>query len=86
MRSARGSFLVLLAVCLPAGGCADYMNNRDSVTLGVGNAMLANQGIHTIDPFPPNAKNTDIDGDGRAVEQLQRIYRGGPIVAAPAGG
>ena len=84
MRSARNSVLALLAVCLPAGGCADYLNNRDSVTLGVGNAMLANQGIHTIDPFPPDAHNTDIDGDGHVVVRAQRIYRGAPIVPAAA--
>ena len=84
MRSARNSVLILLAVCLPAGGCADYMANRDSVTLGVGNAMLANQGIHTIDPFPKEAWNTDIDGDGRAVARAQRLYSGAAPVPAPS--
>ena len=42
------------------------MANRDSVTLGVGNAPQANIGIHTIDPFPPEAWDTDIRRDGRA--------------------
>ena len=66
----------MLGACLLAGGCADYLANRDSVTLGVGNATQANIGIHTIDPFPPEAWDTDIDGDGRVVARAQRIYRG----------
>ncbi|MGR3686883.1 MAG: hypothetical protein ACU0D5_11655 [Paracoccaceae bacterium] len=41
-------------------GCADYMNHRDSVTLGAGNAPEANTAIHTINPFPPGASNTTI--------------------------
>jgi hypothetical protein len=84
MRSARNRVLAVLAICLPVAGCADYMNNRDAVTLGVGNAMLANQGIHTIDPFPKEAWNTDIDGDGRVVARAQRLYRGSAAVQATA--
>ena len=84
MRSARNRAVAALAACLLASGCADYMANRDTVTLGVGNAMEANVGIHTIDPFPREAWETDIDGDGKVVARAQRIYlRGAAPVAAP---
>jgi len=53
--------VLVVGASLLLGGCADYMNNRDSVTLGVGNANYANIGVHTVDPFPPNSKNTNID-------------------------
>ena len=77
----------MLAACLMTAGCANYMTNRDSVTLGVGNAMEANVGIHTIEPFPANAQNTDIDADGRTVARAQRIYiRGAGAATAPAPG
>ena len=79
----------MLAACLMTAGCANYMTNRDSVTLGVGNAMEANVGIQTIDPFPREAWNTDIDADGRPVARAQRIYVRGaaaaPAAPAPAG-
>ena len=48
-------------------GCADYMNHRDSVTLGAGNAVEGNIGLHTIDPFPADAYDTDIDRQGTEV-------------------
>lgn len=55
-------------------GCADYMNHRDSITLGAGNAPEANIGIHTVDPFPPQAENTDIRVDRTKVNQAYERY------------
>ncbi|MFC3205007.1 hypothetical protein [Aquamicrobium soli] len=69
----RNSLLVLLAAML-LGGCADYMNHRDSITLGAGDAMEANLGIHTIKSFPPDAKNTNIRVDGAKVQQAYKRY------------
>ncbi|TPM11519.1 hypothetical protein FJ960_01895 [Mesorhizobium sp. B2-3-11] len=71
--------LVLMACVCTLAGCADYMSNRDSVTLGAGDAMLANQGIHTVDPFPPDAHNTRIEGSGRRVQGAMERYTGGPL-------
>jgi hypothetical protein len=59
-------------------GCADYMNNRDSITLGVGDAPQANLAMQTIDPFPPDAKNTDIRIDPEKVAQAYEKYIAGP--------
>jgi hypothetical protein len=69
----RNSLLALLAAAL-LGGCADYMNHRDSLTLGAGDAMEANLGIHTIKPFPPEAKNTRIRVNGAKVQQAYDRY------------
>jgi hypothetical protein len=74
MPSLQRNSLIALAAALMLGGCADYMNNRDSVTLGAGDAMEANIGIHTIDPFPPQAKNTRIRVDGEKVQQAYERY------------
>lgn len=56
MPSSRKSKLVLIAVlALTLAGCADYMNRRDSVSLGIGNATEGNIAIQTINPQPPVA-------------------------------
>lgn len=78
------SRVLLLVSCAALTSCADYLASRDSITLGAGNAMEANVGIHTIDPFPPVARNTRIEGDGHAVARAQRDYRRGIRAAAPA--
>ncbi|MCX2725651.1 hypothetical protein [Roseibium salinum] len=76
-----------LAIATLVSGCADYMNRRDTVTLGSGNAMEANIGIHTITPFPAAAAHTYIPGDGRAVLTAQGRYLtpGDPDVVIQSG-
>lgn len=71
----KSNLLALVAI-FALGGCsnADYMNNRDSITLGLGNANQANIGIHTIDPFPPSAKNTKIEVTGKKVGDAYSRY------------
>ncbi|WP_248157103.1 hypothetical protein [Roseibium sediminicola] len=65
-------FLVLPAVLL--AGCADYMSHRDTVTFGAGNAMEANMAIHTAQPFPPRAYDTNIERDGKSAVNAQDRY------------
>ena len=55
-------------------GCADYLNHRDSVTLAAGDAQDWNRVVHTIDPWPPHVKNTDIDGDGQRIAAVIGRY------------
>ncbi|MCR9236462.1 MAG: hypothetical protein NXI17_07305 [Alphaproteobacteria bacterium] len=54
--------------------CADHMNNRDSITLGAGNATEANMGIHTVDPFPATALDTTIYSSPEKVAQAHARY------------
>lgn len=58
--SRRNKLLACAILAISLSGCADYMNHRDSVTLGAGNAPEGNTAIHTINPFPPGASNTSI--------------------------
>lgn len=43
----------------------DYRDRRDTVTSSAGNANAANIATHTVDPWPPHAKNARIPLDGR---------------------
>ncbi|WP_299478033.1 pilus assembly protein [uncultured Roseibium sp.] len=87
MFTRRTDRLVVLAAFLLLGGCADYMSHRDTVTVGAGNAMDANMGIHTIQPFPRQAYNTNLPGDGKKAVQAQERYLapGDPDVVTAAG-
>jgi len=73
MRS-RNSLLAIVAGSSLLSGCADYLNNRDTITLGAGNAVEANLGIHAANPFPSSANNTDIDIDSEKVQQAYGRY------------
>ena len=89
MRS-RNSLFVILAGSSLLAGCADYLNNRDSVTLGLGNATQANLGIHTVNPFPASANDTHIHVDPQKVQDAYGRYivpgDDDVVVAKPATG
>jgi hypothetical protein len=67
-------WIAIFALPLLLAACADYMSHRDTVTLGAGNAMEANIGLHTVNPFPPLANNTRIDRDGKSAILAQERY------------
>ena len=45
-----------------------YRARRDSITPELGNSVAHNIAVQTIDPWPPNVRNSRIDVDG---ERLQ---------------
>ncbi|ANL36464.1 MULTISPECIES: hypothetical protein [Rhizobium] len=78
LQNAKRVLLVAAAAGL-ASGCADYMNNRDSITFGVGNAVEANKAIHIQDPFPPEAQRTQIASDGKVIRRVVTQYQNGGV-------
>lgn len=57
-------------------GCASeaYLNNDDTVTLGVGDAVAANRVAQTINPTPPVANRTTINSDGNRILTGTKLY------------
>lgn len=74
MFTPRTDRLAAFAAVLLLGGCADYMSHRDTVTVGAGSAMQANMGIHTVQPFPRQAYNTNLPTDGQTAVNAQERY------------
>ncbi len=87
-RNSRTSLKVLAAAAAALGvaGCADYLNNHDTVTLRAGDAQQWNRVVQTTDPWPPYVKNTDIDGDGQRTAVGVRRYSTGTTPVASGGG
>ncbi|MBX4924298.1 hypothetical protein [Rhizobium binae] len=71
--------LLVFAAAGLATGCADYMNHRDTITFGAGNAVEANKAIHIRDPFPPEAQRTHIASDGRVIRRAVTQYQNGGL-------
>lgn len=67
----------LTALAIPlfaSGGCADYLNHRDSITLAAGDAPNFNQAVHTINPQSPRAYNTNLDFSGKRAAYVIQGY------------
>ncbi|MXQ10680.1 pilus assembly protein [Microvirga makkahensis] len=56
------------------GGCADYLERRDTITFAAGEAQAWNRVVHTVDPWPPYVTNTRITSDGERVARATRSY------------
>ena len=74
-RSNTGLVLALAAATL-TGACTDmYLDRRDSVSFGAGDAVAVNKITQMIDPWPPYAGNRNIAFDGERMQAAAERYR-----------
>lgn len=83
VNTSRLKVLCVLVPALGLGGCVDYLKRRDTVTMGAGDAQAWNKVIHTADPWPPYAANTQIDGNGERTARVMQRYSTGAPAASP---
>ena len=81
--------VLLAASVLMLAGCEHdrYLDRRDSVTFGAGNAVAANKAIQIIDPWPQDARTISHGMSGEqavaAMEKLRRRSSGVAPASAP---
>lgn len=82
--SGKGALAAIsLTLLLPLGGCADYLNRMDVVSIGAGDAVRANREIHTVDPWPPYADDkTGLGADGHRAAAILEQKAGDDKAAA----
>ncbi len=72
--------LAIAAIAMPAillQGCYEdeYLSRRDTISLGAGDAIATDQATHTVDPWPPYARDTDINLEGERARVAVRRYQ-----------
>jgi hypothetical protein len=71
----RGA-IVVLAAAIALGGCTDmYLDRRDTVSFGAGDAVATNKVTHMVDPWPPRAGDRNIAFDGERAAMAAERYR-----------
>ena len=86
-RECRLDLLLGLIATIGLGGCADYLERRDTITFSAGEAQAWNKTVHVADPWPLHASNTRIDGDGQRVGRVIQSYSTGAAASpSPQGG
>jgi len=69
---------VLSALVL--AGCSDaYLDRRESVYFGAGNAQEVNAATHIINPLPPESADKYLLINGQLVQQSVSKYRTGKV-------
>ncbi len=69
---------IAAAVMLGAllAGCSDvYFDRRETVSLGAGNAVAANEIEQMVDPWPPYSNNKNLTFNGERMQRAVECYR-----------
>lgn len=73
----RTSTALAAAACLGLAACDNqYIERKDTLTFGVGDAVSTNAAAQTADPWPRRSQNTRIPMDGVKAERALARYRG----------
>lgn len=77
--SKKGGAVVKAAICAAlasaAGGCDDYLDRSDTITLGVGDATDGNKAIQTINRWPDASRQDRWRSDGERARSAIARYR-----------
>ena len=76
------------AACLGLAACDNrYIERKDTVTFGLGDAVTTNNAVMTANPWPRRSQNTRIPMDGVKAENALLRYRlGGASPGGPGPG
>jgi hypothetical protein len=67
---------VMLMIAATAVGCSDfYTARRDTISLGGGDALAANQAEQTVDPWPQQSYNPNLAFDGARMQGAIERYK-----------
>jgi hypothetical protein len=67
--------LALAVVFATLAGCSEYIDRRDTIALGGGNAVATDQVTHMVDPWPRDSANRNIAFNGDKMESAVERYR-----------
>ncbi|HVY57530.1 MAG TPA: hypothetical protein VHA77_06735 [Xanthobacteraceae bacterium] len=75
------ALIALAAVALTAAGCSDiYYDRRDTIGLGAGDSLAANQAVQMVDPWPPASASRNIGFDGYRMQTAVERYRANRVI------
>jgi hypothetical protein len=90
--------LALACMLATLAGCAEYLDRRDAISFGAGDAIASDRVTQMVDPWPLAAANKNIAFNGEKMQSAVERYRtnrvyspsgkdsnqAGPAPAAPA--
>jgi hypothetical protein len=79
-RSAIKTVVATMLLGAMLGGCSEYFDRRDTISLHSGEAMAANRVTMMIDPWPAASGRRNIAYNGEKAARASERYRTGKII------
>ena len=71
-----------LALLLAAlAGCSEYLDRRETISLGGGDSVAADKVSQMVDPWPRDSANRNIAFDGAKMETAVERYRTNRVIS-----
>jgi hypothetical protein len=77
------SFVAVVVFAGLVAGCAEpdfYLDRRDTLSLGAGDAVASNIIVQTVDPWPRAGANRNIAFNGDRMQAAGERYRTGKVI------
>ncbi len=72
--------LALAALLAALAGCSEYLDRRETISLGGGNSVATNEVSQMVDPWPRASANRNIGFDGAKMETAIERYRTNRVI------
>lgn len=79
-------WLGFAVVFVSLAGCSQYLDRRDSITLGAGNALASDEVTQMVDPWPRTSANKNIAFSGAKMQSAVERYRTNRVLIPHLGG
>ncbi len=74
----RGFALAALFAALT--GCSEYLDRRETISLGGGNSVATNEATQMVDPWPRASADRNIAYNGERMESAVARYRANKVI------
>ena len=72
--------LALAALLAALAGCSEYLDRRDTISLGGGDAVATNKVTQMVDPWPRASADKNIAFNGDKMESAIERYRTNRVI------
>ena len=70
----------LAALLAALGGCSEYLDRRETISLAGGNSVATNKVSQMVDPWPRDSADRNIDFNGAKMETAVERYRANRVI------
>jgi hypothetical protein len=72
--------LALASLLATLAGCSEYLDHRETISLGGGDSVATNEATQMVDPWPRDSANRNIAYNGDKMQSAVERYRTNKVI------